>query len=128
MKNNTNDKLLDSDEKAAEIESQGLTEPANRTDTGRNSKGQFKKGVSGNPKGRPPVSDEIKQYGKDAPSRLRAIAEDPECPLKLKADIEKWFAEMTYGKAAQQVDLEGTIENTGIKTIKFEGVLDDWSK
>lgn len=128
MRKKLNDKYIDSDEKVAVNESQELTEPANRADSGRNNKGQFKKGVSGNPKGRPPVSDEIRKYGKEAPARLRAIADDPECPIKVKADIERWFAEMTYGKAAQQVDLEGTIASSGTTTVQFEGILEDWSK
>ena len=119
------DELLNEDKKVAEIDD---LEPANREDTGRNSKGQFQKGVSGNPNGRPPVSNEIKQYGKDAPKRLRAIAEDPKCPLKLRADIEKWFAEMTYGKATQQVDMDATIGQTTTTTIRFEGEIEEWAK
>ena len=48
--------------------------------------------------------------------------------MKVKADIERWFAEMWYGKAPQAVDLDGKVENTGATVVKFEGVLDEWSQ
>jgi hypothetical protein len=48
--------------------------------------------------------------------------------VKVRADIEKWFAEMWYGKSPQALDLEGKVESLGTQTIKFEGVLDEWSR
>lgn len=95
---------------------------------GRDSAGRFVKGQSGNPRGRAKLPDNFKDYAAQAPDRLRAIAEDPATPVKIKADIERWFAEMWYGKAPQAVDLEGKVENLGTQTIKFEGVLDEWSR
>ena len=97
--------------------------PANRDKAGR-----FVKGQSGNPRGRPALPPEMKEYAKEAPARLRALCDDPATPIKVRADIEKWFAEMVYGKSAQQIDLDGKLENGGTTTIKFEGVLDEWSK
>ena len=97
--------------------------PGNRDKTGR-----FVKGQSGNPNGRPKKPVEMEKYAKDAPARLRAIADDPKTPVKIKADIEKFFFEAIYGKASQAVDLEGKVENTGTQVIKFEGVLAEWSK
>lgn len=94
----------------------------------RDKAGRFKKGVSGNPGGRPKKPVELEMYAKDAPKKLRAIADDPDTPIKIKADIEKFFFEAVYGKAAQSVDLEGKMDTTGTKTIKFEGVLEDWSE
>ncbi|MBE7025042.1 MAG: hypothetical protein E7408_03185 [Ruminococcaceae bacterium] len=97
--------------------------PANRTKTG-----QFTKGHSGNPKGRPPLPPELKEYAMQSPARLRAIADDKNTPMKVKADIEKWFAEMYYGKSAQQVMLDGEVNNTVATVVKFEGELAKWAK
>ena len=92
--------------------------PANKTDTGRNGKGQFVKGQSGNPKGRPALPPELKEYAKQAPDRLRAIADKEDTPIKVKADIEKWFAEMYYGKSAQQVTVDGEMS---VQPVIFTG-------
>lgn len=97
--------------------------PANRDKQGR-----FVKGQSGNPNGRPTLPPEIKEYAKQAPDRLRAIADDNSTPVRLKAEIEKWFAEMYYGKSAQQVTLDGEVNNTGRTVVKFEGEIEEWAK
>lgn len=97
--------------------------PANRDAAGR-----FVKGQSGNPRGRAPLPPAFKDYAKEAPARLRAIADDPATPVKVKADIERWFAEMWYGKSPQALDLEGKIENTGVTKVEFTGVLEEWAK
>lgn len=98
-------------------------QPANRDKAGR-----FVKGQSGNPNGRPKKPVELELYAKNAPQRLREIADDPTTPVKIRADIEKFFFEAVYGKAPQAIDLEGKVENMGTQTIKFEGVLDEWSR
>lgn len=97
--------------------------PENRDNAGR-----FKKGHSGNPSGRPKKPVELEMYAKDAPAKLRAIADDPNTPIKIKADIEKFFYEAVYGKAPQSMSLEGELNNTGTTTIKFEGALEEWAK
>ena len=97
--------------------------PANRDKQGR-----FIKGQSGNPNGRPTLHPDIKKYAEGSPKRLRAIADDPNTPVRLKAEIEKWFAEMYYGKSPQQVSLDGEINNTGTTVVKFEGELEEWAK
>lgn len=97
--------------------------PANRDEQGR-----FIKGQSGNPNGRPSLHPDIKKYAQDSPQRLRQIADDPDTPVRLKAEIEKWFAEMYYGKSAQQVTLDGEVKNGGTTVVKFEGEIGEWAK
>lgn len=97
--------------------------PQNRDKTGR-----FVKGQSGNPGGRPKKPIELEQYAKDAPAKLRAIADDPATPVKIKADIEKFFFEAVYGKAAQAVDLEGKLESSGTTVVEFKGEIAEWAK
>jgi hypothetical protein len=99
----------------------------NKEPAKRDNQGRFVKGQSGNPKGRPTLPKELIEYAKEAPERLREIADATES-LKLKADIEKWFAEMYYGKASQRVDVEGKMDTIGSTVVKFEGELDEWSK
>lgn len=105
-------------------------QPQKRADNGdgRDAKGRFTKGNNANPGGRPKKPVELDRYAKEAPAKLRAIADDPNTPVKIKADIEKFFFEAVYGKAPQAIDLEGKVENTGTQVIQFEGVLDEWSR
>ncbi len=103
--------------------------PSKRTNDGnRDASGRFVKGNCANPRGRAKLPENFKDYAAQAPDKLRAIADDPDTPVKIKVDIERWFAEMWYGKAPQAVDLEGKVENTGTQTVKFEGVLEEWSQ
>lgn len=95
---------------------------------GRDKAGRFVKGQSGNPRGRAPLPPEFKDYAKEAPARLREIADDPTTPVKIRTDIERWFAEMWYGKAPQAVDVDGKVENTGTTVVKFEGEIAEWAK
>ena len=97
--------------------------PQNRDKTGR-----FVKGQSGNPGGRPKKPIELEQYAKDAPAKLRAIADDPATPVKIKADIEKFFFEAVYGKAPQAIDLEGKLESSGTTVVEFKGEIAEWAK
>lgn len=97
--------------------------PANRDETGR-----FVKGVSGNPSGRPKKPPELEKYAKDAPAKLRAIADDPDTPVRIRADIEKFFYEAVYGKAPQALDIEGKMDNNSTMKVEFAGVLEEWSE
>ncbi|MBE6961272.1 MAG: hypothetical protein E7445_02325 [Ruminococcaceae bacterium] len=94
----------------------------------RDEKGRFVKGVSGNPSGRPPLPPDFRRFGREAAARLRAIADDPDTPVKLKAEIEWFFIEGVYGKAASRTEKEGKGSAPSTEqTIKFEGVLEEWS-
>lgn len=84
----------------------------------RNEKGQFVKGTSGNPLGRPGIPTKLKEYAKKAPDKLIEIVEQEDTPPRLKADILRWMAEMVYGKAPQQINMDGKME---MKPVVFEG-------
>lgn len=105
-------------------------EPASRENDGanRDAKGRFGKGNNANPRGRAPLPPEFKNYAKEAPARLREICDDPATPVKVKADIERWFAEMWYGKSPQALDLEGNLNTGGTTVVRFEGELAKWAK
>lgn len=87
--------------------------------TNRDKSGRFVKGQSGNPNGRPKKPFELEQYAKEAPAKLRAIADDPKTPIKIKADIEKFFFEAIFGKAAQAVDMNAEVN---MQPVIFTGV------
>ena len=67
----------------------------------------------------------LRRYGEESAFRLRAIADDPDTPVKLKADIERLFFEAVYGKGGKLAEGEGGKEPT---VIRFEGELEEWSK
>ena len=93
----------------------------------RDKQGRFVKGKSGNPRGRPGLPADLRKYGKQAPHKLFEIAMDDLTPAKVRAEIWKWFGEMTYGKPTQQVDMEANVTSAPV-AVTFEGVLDEWSK
>ena len=94
----------------------------------RDAKGRFVKGVSGNPGGRPPLPPDFRKYGRESAARLRAIADDPDTPVKLKAEIEWFFFEGVYGKAGSRTEKDGKgSAQPAVQTVKFEGVLEEWS-
>lgn len=96
--------------------------------TPRNEKGQFIKGESGNPGGRPKLSDEFKNYAEKSPAELWKIVQDPETGKTLKASICMWFGEMYFGKARQQVDMKAEGELTDTVKVSFEGDVAEWSE
>ena len=78
-------------------------------------------------------ADGLYTIGADAPERLRKIADDPDTPLKLRVEIEKWIAEMVFGRPKLQPGTGGDREGGGSKgdssiTVKFEGELEQWSR
>ena len=101
---------------------------ANKTTSQRDSKGRFIKGESGNPGGRPKISEDFKNYAEKSPAELWKIVQDEETSKVLKANILMWFSEMYYGKARQQMDVDAQQTLTGTTAVKFEGVLDEWAQ
>lgn len=88
----------------------------------------FQPGQSGNPKGRPPLPPDARAWATKDMGDLHEMSDDENVPVKVRADIKRWMVEMVYGKAAQAVDVDGKMENVGTTTVKFEGVLDEWSQ
>lgn len=66
------------------------------------------------------AADRLMAYAMEAPDRLRAMAEDPETPIKLKLEIERFFFELAYGK--------GGLAGNEPGSIQFEGELEEWSR
>ncbi len=89
----------------------------------RDKSGRFVKGQPGNPGGRPQKSKQLHAFAQQAPQRLREIADAEDTPVKLKIEIEKWFYEVVFGKAAQALELEGgPIE---VRALELEKLSDD---
>lgn len=66
----------------------------------------------------------VQDYGPLALTRLKQIADDPDTPLKLSADIEKWFAELSLGKAKAAL----SDQKDAVITLRLEGELAQWAK
>ena len=84
----------------------------------RDSQGRFIKS------GESRMPDELQRYGQEAAQRLRAIADDPDTPVKLRAEIERFFLETVYGKGGRVPEGDGA--QTAV--IRFEGELEKWSE
>lgn len=100
--------------------------PANKSETGRNKKGQFVKGVSGNPSGRPKKPPELDRYGAESLSRIAEMARTSENE-RVRFDANKWLCEMAYGKPAQSAEIEGSLD-TSPTVIELRGELAKWAK
>lgn len=72
-----------------------------RAKNGRNPDGTFAIGNKGG--GRPKKPAALKRHAQEAVEELYEIACDASNPVKVRADIWRWFAEFEYGKAVQQV-------------------------
>ena len=111
--------------KAAGVKKKKQTKEATPS---RDEKGRFVPGKSGNPGGRPKISEDFKNYAEKSPAELWKIVQDEETSKVLKANILMWFSEMYYGKARQQVDVDAQQTLTGTTAVKFEGVLYEWAQ
>ena len=91
--------------------------PENKDKTGRNGKGQFEKGVSGNPGGRPKKPEGLEKHGLKAFKRIAEIAENSDNE-KIRFEANKWLCEMAFGKPTQSTAIEG---NVNVAPVIFTG-------
>ena len=81
--------------------------PASRTKTGK-----YKKGHSGNPKGRPPLIPEgrklLKEHGPNAIAKIVELLNSDNDTVALKAAI--YLADQAYGRAKESVDIKQSEE------------------
>lgn len=77
----------------------------------RNARGQFVKGHSGNPSGRPAIPEAQKELLRNlVPNALeikRRILMDEEAPLSLKNQVADSILDRVYGKPAQEQSGDG---------------------
>lgn len=96
--------------------------PDNRDQTGR-----FKKGMSGNPGGRPKVPEQVREMLKAATPRAAALLiaciDDENMPIKDRMDAAKTVLDRVYGKPTQPID--GNVN--GAVTVVLEGLADDYA-
>lgn len=97
-----------------------------RTGTGRDKKGKFAKGVSGNPHGRPKKPPELRELADKSLAEIQHIIETTDNE-RVKADLCKWLYEMQYGKAMQRQEVDGSI-STDKFTVRLEGEIAEWAK
>lgn len=90
------------------------TAVANSEKTGETAKRQeFQKGTSGNPRGRPKLSEaekdalaEIRSLAADVPEKLRALLNGPKTPATVKLKAIELILDRTYGKPDSTVRVE----------------------
>ena len=90
------------------------TAVANNRKTGETTKRQrFQKGTSGNPRGRPKLSEaekdvlaEIKSLAADVPEKLRALLNGKKTPAAVKLKAIELILDRTYGKPDSTVRVE----------------------
>ena len=92
----------------------------------------FEKGKSGNPGGRPKTPKwaitKIKGMVPDAIEQLGEILLDPYTKTKDRIKAIEIILNYGLGKPEQVVNLSAEVKQDKVTTVKFEGVLDEWSK
>lgn len=85
--------------------------PASRKETGRDSRGRFLKGTSGNATGRPKATKEehdaremLKAAAPDAVALLISVMADEKVRLDLRTRCAETVMDRVYGKAAQPIE------------------------
>ena len=97
--------------------------PAKRDNIGANrqANGRFGPGNNANPRGRPALPPEAREWATKDMAALHDISEDESVNIKVRADIKRWMVEMVYGKAAQAMDMSGEM---AFKPVVFGGDSD----
>jgi hypothetical protein len=84
--------------------------PQNREITGRDTKGRFVAGVSGNPGGRPVLPEELKRLcqakGEEAINTALEIMDDPDQPAVARLKAAEILLDRGYGRATQHIEAE----------------------
>ena len=94
----------------------------------RDESGKFIKGKSGNPGGRPKVSEAVKKMLKDAtPKAAKLLIEtitNEKANINIRIDAAKEILNRVYGKATQPID--GDFDTT--LRVVLEGDLKDYAE
>lgn len=99
-----------------------------KSGSGRNADGTFVPGHSGNPGGRPKKSTRLLEMGEYAEEQIYKMMQNPKTPRGIRVDLYKYVHDKAFGRATQAVDVDGKMDQTVSTTVKFEGVLDEWSE
>ena len=88
-------------------EKTGEKNPASRMDNGRDAKGRFTKGNSGNPTGRPTMPTDVKQrlisLLPKAIDTIQSMIEDEHCKPEVRIKAAEMIVERNLGKAVTPV-------------------------